>query len=142
MATSYDKLADRYEATARVLAERWHISLDEAFTAFRSYARAHQHQLAQLAREIASGDFDTHLILTRPPATRAVTRRPRVPSAGTPNIRCRRDLGADSAHRCLPGLDRLTSGIAQGSWRGTRPRYPCRPPGSDEDDSHQQRNPS
>ncbi|MFD3420971.1 hypothetical protein [Streptomyces decoyicus] len=62
MATSYDKLADRYEATARVLAERWHISLDEAFNAFRSYARAHQHQLAQLAREIASGDFDTHLI--------------------------------------------------------------------------------
>ncbi|MFC9234913.1 DUF6207 family protein [Streptomyces decoyicus] len=32
-----------------------------------------------------------------------------MPSAGAPNIRCRRGLGADSAHRCLPGLDRLAA---------------------------------
>jgi hypothetical protein len=38
-----------------------------------------------------------------------VTRRHRVPSAGTPNIRCRRGLGAESAHRCLSALDRLAA---------------------------------
>jgi GAF domain-containing protein len=43
-----------------ILAERWHVTVDEAFAAFRAYARAHHHhQLAQLAREIADGAFDT-----------------------------------------------------------------------------------
>jgi hypothetical protein len=42
--------------------ERWHVTVDEAFAAFRSYARANQRQLAQLAREIADRTFDTTAI--------------------------------------------------------------------------------
>ncbi|MHA6757004.1 GAF domain-containing protein [Streptacidiphilus sp. PAMC 29251] len=44
------------------LAERWHLSVDEAFTAFRTYARSHHHQLARLARQIADDQFDTDQI--------------------------------------------------------------------------------
>lgn len=47
------------EQVKGILAERWHVTVDEAFAAFRSYARAHHRQLAQLAREIAGGTFDT-----------------------------------------------------------------------------------
>jgi len=47
------------EQVKGILAERWHVTVDEAFAAFRSYARAHHHQLGQLAREIARGTFDT-----------------------------------------------------------------------------------
>ena len=50
------------EQAKGILAERWHVSVDVAFAAFRSYARAHQRQLAQLAREIADGTFDTTAI--------------------------------------------------------------------------------
>ena len=50
------------EQVKGILAERWQVSVDEAFTAFRSYARAHQLQLARLAREIADNAFDTTLI--------------------------------------------------------------------------------
>jgi GAF domain-containing protein len=50
------------EQVKGILAERWQVSVDEAFTAFRSYARAHQLQLARLAREIADSAFDTTLI--------------------------------------------------------------------------------
>ncbi len=50
------------EQVKGILAERWRISLDDAFTAFRAYARAHNHQLAKLARQIADNDFDTDLI--------------------------------------------------------------------------------
>ncbi|WP_204165983.1 GAF and ANTAR domain-containing protein [Streptomyces sp. NEAU-S7GS2] len=67
------------EQVKGILAERWHISLDDAFTAFRSYARAHQRQLAQLAREIADGDFDTHLIPH--PATHHPNGDPTTPGA-------------------------------------------------------------
>jgi GAF domain-containing protein len=58
------------EQAKGILAERWHVSVDEAFAAFRSYARAHHHQLGQLAHEIASGTFDTTQIphqATAPP---------------------------------------------------------------------------
>ncbi|WP_127358576.1 GAF domain-containing protein [Actinacidiphila soli] len=47
------------EQAKGILAERWHVTVDQAFAAFRAYARAHHHQLAQLAREIADGAFDT-----------------------------------------------------------------------------------
>jgi GAF domain-containing protein len=50
------------EQVKGILAERWHISLDDAFAAFRTYARANHHQLAKLARQIADGTFDTDLI--------------------------------------------------------------------------------
>jgi hypothetical protein len=47
------------EQAKGILAERWHVTVDEAFAAFRAYARAHQRKLAELAREIADGTFDT-----------------------------------------------------------------------------------
>lgn len=50
------------EQVKGILAERWHVNVDEAFAAFRSYARAHHLQLAQLARQIADGTFETTLI--------------------------------------------------------------------------------
>jgi GAF domain-containing protein len=58
------------EQAKGILAERWHISVDDAFAAFRGYARAHNLQLARLAREIANGTFDTTQIphqATAPP---------------------------------------------------------------------------
>ncbi|MEY9837138.1 ANTAR domain-containing protein [Streptacidiphilus sp. EB103A] len=50
------------EQAKGILAERWQVTVDEAFAAFRGYARAHQRQLAKLAREIADGTFDTTAI--------------------------------------------------------------------------------
>ncbi|WP_326594923.1 GAF and ANTAR domain-containing protein [Streptomyces sp. NBC_01803] len=50
------------EQVKGILAERWHVSLDDAFATFRGYARAHNLQLASLAREIARGTFDTTAI--------------------------------------------------------------------------------
>jgi transcriptional regulator with GAF, ATPase, and Fis domain len=47
------------EQAKGILAERWQVTVDTAFARFRAYARAHNHQLAQLAREIANGTFDT-----------------------------------------------------------------------------------
>ncbi|TJZ92768.1 GAF and ANTAR domain-containing protein [Actinacidiphila oryziradicis] len=58
------------EQAKGILAERWHVSVDDAFAAFRGYARAHNLQLARLAREIANGTFDTTQIphqATAPP---------------------------------------------------------------------------
>ncbi|WP_169317492.1 GAF domain-containing protein [Actinacidiphila oryziradicis] len=58
------------EQAKGILAERWHVSVDDAFAAFRGYARAQNHQLARLAREIANGTFDTTQIphqATAPP---------------------------------------------------------------------------
>ncbi|MHA6763996.1 GAF and ANTAR domain-containing protein [Streptacidiphilus sp. PAMC 29251] len=57
------------EQAKGILAERWHTTVDQAFTRFRDYARAHHHQLAPLAREIASGTFDTTLIPDAPAPT-------------------------------------------------------------------------
>ncbi|MFF1871372.1 GAF domain-containing protein [Kitasatospora herbaricolor] len=50
------------EQAKGILAERWDLPLDDAFAAFRAYARAHQLQLAALAAEITSGEFETDLI--------------------------------------------------------------------------------
>jgi GAF domain-containing protein len=50
------------EQVKGILAERWQVPVDDAFTAFRAYARAHNLHLSKLAREIADGDFDTTLI--------------------------------------------------------------------------------
>ncbi|MEU2712993.1 GAF and ANTAR domain-containing protein [Streptomyces sp. NPDC007205] len=50
------------EQVKGVLAERWHTSVDDAFAAFRSYARAHQLRLSDLAARIVSGGFDTVVI--------------------------------------------------------------------------------
>ncbi|MHA6765209.1 GAF domain-containing protein [Streptacidiphilus sp. PAMC 29251] len=47
------------EQVKGILAERWQVSTDEAFAAFRGYARSHHHQLSRLARQIADGEFDT-----------------------------------------------------------------------------------
>jgi GAF domain-containing protein len=47
------------EQVKGVLAERWAASVDEAFEAFRSYARTHHLRLSQLATEIVDGRFDT-----------------------------------------------------------------------------------
>ena len=48
------------EQVKGILAERWQVTVDQAFAAFRDYA--HHYQLARLAREIADGAFDTSLI--------------------------------------------------------------------------------
>lgn len=56
------------EQVKGILAERWQVTLDEAFTAFRVYARAHRLLLAEVAREIAAGDFDTDRIPRPQPA--------------------------------------------------------------------------
>ncbi|MFD4835514.1 ANTAR domain-containing protein, partial [Streptomyces uncialis] len=50
------------EQAKGILAERWQVSPDDAFTAFRDYSRAHNLRLAQLARDIAGGTFDTTAI--------------------------------------------------------------------------------
>ncbi|WDV53231.1 GAF and ANTAR domain-containing protein [Streptomyces coeruleorubidus] len=47
------------EQAKGVLAERWSTSVDDAFAAFRSYARARHLRLSDLATRIVSGDFDT-----------------------------------------------------------------------------------
>ncbi|WP_051833694.1 GAF and ANTAR domain-containing protein [Streptomyces sp. NRRL S-646] len=47
------------EQVKGVLAERWNTSVDDAFAAFRSYARDHHLRLADLATRIISGGFDT-----------------------------------------------------------------------------------
>jgi GAF domain-containing protein len=50
------------EQVKGVLAERWNSGVDEAFTAFRSYARAHHLRLAEFAARIIDGSFDTATI--------------------------------------------------------------------------------
>ncbi|MFE9366753.1 GAF and ANTAR domain-containing protein [Streptomyces sp. NPDC006978] len=50
------------EQVKGILAERWNLSVDEAFAAFRTYARSHHQQLARLARQITDGQFDTDQI--------------------------------------------------------------------------------
>ncbi|KOU68080.1 transcriptional regulator [Streptomyces sp. MMG1533] len=47
------------EQVKGVLAERWNTSVDDAFAAFRAYARARHLRLSDLALRIISGDFDT-----------------------------------------------------------------------------------
>ncbi|WP_405931684.1 GAF domain-containing protein [Streptomyces sp. NBC_00827] len=47
------------EQVKGVLAERWNTSVDDAFAAFRSYARARHLRLSDLAALIIAGDFDT-----------------------------------------------------------------------------------
>ncbi|MBD0840983.1 GAF and ANTAR domain-containing protein [Streptomyces sp. TRM68416] len=50
------------EQVKGVLAERWDASVDDAFAAFRSYARARHLRLSDLAAQIISGAFDTTAI--------------------------------------------------------------------------------
>ncbi|MFF7731099.1 ANTAR domain-containing protein [Streptomyces sp. NPDC008001] len=47
------------EQAKGVLAERWQVSLDEAFESLRSYARPRQMRLADLARQVVQGSLDT-----------------------------------------------------------------------------------
>ncbi|MER7982762.1 GAF and ANTAR domain-containing protein [Streptomyces sp. NPDC095817] len=61
------------EQVKGILAERWQISIDEAFSIFRAYARAHSRKLSELAREVAEGRQDTDSIR----AYNARTPRPR-----------------------------------------------------------------
>lgn len=62
------------EQVKGVLAERWDTSVDDAFAAFRSYARARHLRLSDLATRIISGDFDTASIPA--PATARPGNRP------------------------------------------------------------------
>lgn len=57
------------EQVKGVLAERWNTSVDDAFAAFRSYARSRQLRLSDLAVRIIGGDFDTRMIPPPPSAT-------------------------------------------------------------------------
>ncbi|WP_199551491.1 GAF and ANTAR domain-containing protein [Streptomyces sp. N35] len=50
------------EQVKGILAERWQVPTDEAFTALRAYARARHHRLTQLALDITQGRFDTEQI--------------------------------------------------------------------------------
>ena len=54
------------EQVKGILAERWQVTPDQAFAAFRAYARSHHHQLSHLARLIADGEFDTDQIPRSP----------------------------------------------------------------------------
>lgn len=57
------------EQAKGILAERWGLSVDDAFDAFRRYARAHHLRLAALACDVVQGDFDTEMIVREPRAT-------------------------------------------------------------------------
>ncbi|MFF7950255.1 GAF domain-containing protein [Streptomyces griseorubiginosus] len=57
------------EQVKGVLAERWETSVDDAFAAFRSYARSRHLRLSEFATQIISGGFDTTEI--PPPAAAA-----------------------------------------------------------------------
>ncbi|WP_420033269.1 GAF and ANTAR domain-containing protein [Streptomyces sp. cg28] len=50
------------EQVKGMLAERWNVSVDEAFHAFRSYARSHHLRLTDLALAVIDGTFDTAVI--------------------------------------------------------------------------------
>ncbi|MFG1805688.1 GAF and ANTAR domain-containing protein [Streptomyces sp. NPDC049040] len=50
------------EQAKGILAERWHVSPDAAFAAFRAYARAHNLQLAELARDVAASTLNSTAI--------------------------------------------------------------------------------
>ncbi|MDJ0342315.1 GAF and ANTAR domain-containing protein [Streptomyces sp. H10-C2] len=50
------------EQAKGILAERRQTSVDDAFTAFRCYARSHNLRMADVARQIIDGTFDTELI--------------------------------------------------------------------------------
>ncbi|WHM40517.1 GAF and ANTAR domain-containing protein [Streptomyces sp. BPTC-684] len=50
------------EQVKGILSERWRTSPDEAFFAFRSYARSNHLRLADFATSIIAGDFDTAAI--------------------------------------------------------------------------------
>jgi GAF domain-containing protein len=58
------------EQVKGILAERWHLSVDQAFAAFRIFARSHHHHLASLARRITDGTFDTDQIPHQPAVPR------------------------------------------------------------------------
>ncbi|MEV5593126.1 ANTAR domain-containing protein [Streptomyces sp. NPDC052496] len=51
------------EQAKGMLAERWGTSVDEAFTVFRAYARAHRRRLPDLAREAVDGTLDSGLVM-------------------------------------------------------------------------------
>ncbi|WP_306822923.1 ANTAR domain-containing protein [Streptomyces sp. 5112.2] len=60
------------EQVKGVLAERWHLGVDEAFGTLRAYARAHNLKPSQPARNIPAGTFDTRQIRATPtPPSRA-----------------------------------------------------------------------
>ncbi|MEU4348902.1 GAF and ANTAR domain-containing protein [Streptomyces sp. NPDC023838] len=50
------------EQVKGVLAERWGTSVDDAFAAFRTYARSRHLRLSELAGRIVAGSFDTSTI--------------------------------------------------------------------------------
>ncbi|GGX81382.1 GAF and ANTAR domain-containing protein [Streptomyces fructofermentans] len=50
------------EQVKGILAERWQMAIDESFSIFRAYARAHSRKLSDLARAIADGTQDTDTI--------------------------------------------------------------------------------
>ncbi|MCW2871644.1 GAF and ANTAR domain-containing protein [Actinacidiphila oryziradicis] len=59
------------EQAKGVLAERWQTTVDEAFVAFRKYARSQHLRLSDFARQIIEGGFDTAQIpfpVVAPPA--------------------------------------------------------------------------
>ncbi|PWI16907.1 transcriptional regulator [Streptomyces sp. Act143] len=47
------------EQTKGILAERWHVDVDDAFDALRRYARSRQLGLTGLCRQIIAGEVDT-----------------------------------------------------------------------------------
>jgi GAF domain-containing protein len=67
------------EQVKGVLAERWHLSVDETFGTLRAYARAHNLKLSQLARDITEGRFDSRQIRATPaPASARKAQRPKL----------------------------------------------------------------
>lgn len=51
------------EQAKGILAERWHTTVDEAFTILRTYARGRRLRLTDLARQVIAGTLDTEAVL-------------------------------------------------------------------------------
>jgi uncharacterized protein YigA (DUF484 family) len=50
------------EQTKGILAERWNVSVDQAFAGLRRYSRTHQLRISDLAQAVVDGRLDTTLI--------------------------------------------------------------------------------
>ncbi|WP_410599554.1 GAF and ANTAR domain-containing protein [Amycolatopsis sp. lyj-90] len=59
------------EQAKGVLAEHGQVSMDEAFTRLRGYARTHHHRLTELAHAVAGGTADLTAILKHPQPRRS-----------------------------------------------------------------------
>ncbi|MFI0979607.1 GAF and ANTAR domain-containing protein [Streptomyces sp. NPDC021093] len=84
----------RLEQAKGMLAERWAISVDEAFTELRSYARRSQLALSEVALELVLGTLDSAEIRRKPPAESRTKSR-----GGSPAKRLSKDKSEEKGSR-------------------------------------------